>query len=189
MSLLYLEQNFNRQQYEDFHASWEVLYRYWLWTYEDVLIILYRLLFPGPIKLTQMYRVDPCGATHNRDITIDLSPKRVEILRWPEHFPHKLPKLKTSDKTNNKPTPADIDLTTADTDKLTTDEQTALAQFKLVPPSCSKADLAESVIMPLEKNNPGFDIALLENANHGMYCNCYVAGLISVFRTSQRYMR
>ncbi len=117
----------------------------------------------------------------NKGPALALSPKRMSILEWPDHFPQMFPKPKKA-ATNELapkavkkaviPDGKDI-LTPATTDQLTPEDLEALDLLVETISELNKADLVESVIKPA-LNNPGFDLVLFEKKTSGVdgkYCN------------------
>lgn len=145
------------------------------------LIIQYRLLFPGNTFITDIYggmlASGNKGPTpDNKGPALALSPKRMSILEWPDHFPQMLPKPKKAPTNELAPKPVKKGkdtLTPATTDQLTPEDLEALDQLIETISKLNKADLVESVIKPA-LNNPGFDLVLFEKKTSGVdgtYCN------------------
>jgi hypothetical protein len=148
-------------------------------TFECVLIVPYRLLFPDDKRITELYR--GVLAPGNRNPAFNLSPKHVDILGWSTYFPETLPKQKSEppEQTIDKLQPAAAKHKPATTNKLTPTDLQVLELISIIKPEFSEADLAESVIMPAA-NNPGFDMVFFEKETGGvdcMYCNYYIACL------------
>jgi hypothetical protein len=177
LRLFHLEPNFTWQQYEQFHAYWEVLYRY---DYRgNIQINFYttiRILFSdGPnntCTITELYQRPLAEGNPNQkkkspDPSFTLSNKRVILLAWPTDFPQTLPSPPKSKQSDDKPKPTPEELKKLDCEML---EQIELAKHPF-----STADLSESVILPAS-GNPGCDIVFFEaGQTKSTYCHHYYA--------------
>jgi hypothetical protein len=165
--------NFTWQQYEPFHAYWEVLYRYdHVARFAQILTVSYRILFCGESNnvctITDLYQrpVAKGNLTSlSPDTTFTLSAKSVTLLEWPTHFPQDLPQ-KPRAKKGEEPKPT--------LEELEKRDREALDQLDLVDPPKDKSTVAQSVIVA-GKNNPGFDLVYFEQANNNGMQSLYLS--------------